>query len=149
MIYFIDEDTSQTNHYRVELELMGNKITHYKDADTAYESIGSLDADDFLIVDVMLAANPDERKSSFLRADTDDYKTTGLLLLERLFNKYPAFPKSRVLLISQASILRLIDKINLFCRQHNVAFKGKDEFESNAHFGRIVETMLNNSREEK
>lgn len=149
MIYFIDEDTSQTSHLRLELELSGNAVKHYKDADTAYEAICELFPNDFLIVDVMLAANPDETKSIYGRAESDDYKTTGLLLLEKLFMKFPNFPKSRVLLISQASILRIIERIQSFCKVYGVVFKGKDEFESNADFGSTVQRMLDNDKEGK
>jgi len=84
MIYFVDEDFRKLRVLVSELRINGFDATILRDADSAYHQLVSEKKAniDLVIIDVMLAVNPDISKSRYTRANTDDYHKTGLLLLE-------------------------------------------------------------------
>ena len=147
MIYIIDEDYNQMQAWLFELLLSNLEYKYLPDADAALRNITILDSKDILVVDVMLAVDANEARSSFSRDLTDDYKTTGLAFLKKMFDQYPEFPKSRVLLVSQASVPRTIERIKAFSTQYGVWFKPKGDYGSVREFAEDIVNMMNDEGE--
>ena len=67
MIYIIDEDYNQMQAWLFELLLSNLEYKYLPDADAALRNITILDSKDILVVDVMLAVDANEARSSLSR----------------------------------------------------------------------------------
>ncbi len=141
MIYIIDEDYNDLQSFAIELKLRNYSVELIRDADAAFEKLKDAKDIELAIVDVMLAtASQDE--SIFSIAETDYFKITGLVLIEKLsiVNK-DFFPKKSVL-FSHAVTRNLIDKINIFSKENSVPFLSKNIFSNTFNFANEIEKIL-------
>lgn|ERR1700690_1302493 len=144
MIYFIDEDIAQLRPFRAELTFRGYEVTTLPDADSAFSVLVKANPESLqlAIIDVMLAANPDERASRYQRSNTNNFHKTGLLLLEDLIHFNPTtFPKHAAFL-THATNNDLIAEIDSVVHKHHIPFLRKRDFESALAFGERIETIL-------
>ena len=139
-ILFVDESSHEVAPFTLELSLRGMEVVHCLDADECLRRIETDANFDLLILDVMLAVDPDCKRSSFSREDTNDFLFTGLVLAQRIRNLYKDLPivfftsSSSSILISQ--IDRTIESIG-----HSTVLY-KHQFSSPLEFGEIVYTLI-------
>lgn len=146
MIYFVDEDEIQLKPLLLELALRNYQTQQILNADEALKLLGGISDDDFLFIDVMLAANPDESKSAFTRDQTEDYKTTGLQLTERIIKERPNFPVKHIVLMSQAASRSMKGTINAFVKKHAVRYISKSAYDDPMTFGDEVEKIIKEAK---
>ena len=142
MIYLVDEDINQNKAFVMEMHLRDMEVQQVCNADKAMEEIVELREDDFLLIDVMLSADPEEDRSQFNREDTKDFKITGIRLLEKLFKKFPSFPKSHGILFSQASGPDVVFEIKRFVHSQGCSWMYKNEFDDPLQFGDALEKII-------
>jgi hypothetical protein len=142
MIYVIDEDINQMRPFVIEMEIRGYAVKQIGNADLALEEINSLQSEDLLLVDVMLATNPDEKKSRFDREKTMDFKITGICLVNQLFKKFPIFPKYRAILFTQASSESMRAIIRKNSSELGCTYFYKNSFDDPMQFGDKIEKII-------
>lgn len=144
MIYFVDEDYSQIKPFAFELAMRGHEVETLADADAAFLRLHKIkvEAVDLVIIDIMLAANPDPVRSKFTRDRTHNFKVTGLILLEELMQHNAAVFPAKSLFFSMASSRDLIRKIRGFCEKNNVQYLDKDSFNTCYDFGEKIDEIL-------
>ncbi len=97
------------------MKLRNHSVELIRDADAAFKKLKSAKDIELAIIDVMLAtASQDE--SIFTIFETDNFKTTGLSLVEKLSKENNAFPR-KALLFSHAVTKSIIDKIEIFAKK--------------------------------
>ena len=146
MIYIIDEDINQIKSFVMEIHLKGHDNKQLTDADQALEQITSLNKNDILLVDVMLATNPHINQSSFARDETRDFMLTGLILLRKMFQKYPEFPRKRAILFSQASSKTILEEIYRFTQETGCSFLSKNTYNNISEFGNAIDKIINGGK---
>lgn len=146
MIYFIDEDDIQLRPFRLELALRDLESELIENADDALKQVERFTSSDYVFVDVMLAAWPNEEQSAFGREETDGYKTTGLVLVGRMLQAIAdqkcALPTSHIVLMSQAASPTTRSKIDIFAKHHGLRFIPKSQFDDPCMFGEQVEAIV-------
>jgi CheY-like chemotaxis protein len=142
ILYFVDEDQCQLSPLLLELSFREYKAQHVLNADAAVQKLVDVQQEDFLFVDVMLAAASDESKSVFKREETDDFKTTGLRLVEIVRKDRPDFPTRHIVLMSQAASQVMVEKIRVFAKKHGLRFLQKNAFDDAWTFADEVEKIV-------
>ena len=144
MIYFIDEDVIQIKPFVLELELRGHDVEIISNADKAFIKFKDNDFADveLIIIDVMLAVEPNEHKSIFTRIETDDFKITGIILLQRLKDQNPKIFPSKALFFTMATSPELLTTVKAACQKYSVKMLHKSEFPTPYEFGEEVEKHL-------
>jgi CheY-like chemotaxis protein len=111
-------------------------------ADEALRCASTFTSADFLFIDVMLAVAADETKSQFARTETDDYKLTGLKLVEKLRAKNPALQVKHMILMSQSASKKLKDRIRQFADDSGIRYIQKSAYDDPVSFGDDVMTIV-------
>ncbi len=142
MFYVIDEDEIQLKPLRLELDLRGIANELIPNADEALRLLPTFQPTDYLAIDVMLAVNPEEGRSSFSRDETEDYKLTGLKLVEKIVAAPSNFPLSHIILMSQAASKRMIDRIAQFAKQHGIIWLSKSAYDDPVPLGDQIESII-------
>lgn len=146
MIYFVDEDYRKLRALVSELKFNGYEAKIIRDADTAFIELSEVTPDvvDLVLIDVMLAAKPDENNSKYPRDKTDDYHKTGLLLLEDLVHVNPdVFPKKAAYL-THASNKELISLITISVKKHDIKMLRKKDYDTAYDFGETIVEIIGN-----
>lgn len=139
-ILFVDESVHEVAPFTTELSLRGIEVVHCQDADEGLRKIET-DADFSLVVlDVMLSADPDPRRSSFSREDTDNFRCTGLVLAQRIRNLHNELPIVFFTSTSTSKIISLIDRTVEAIGHSTVIYKY--DFRSAHEFGDIMGTLI-------
>lgn len=145
MIYFIDEDEIQLRPFLLEMALRNFETHHILTADDAIQSLDNITANDFLFIDVMLAANSDETKSVFKRDQTEDYKTTGLALAQMILTLRKDIVPGHIVLMSQAASQKMKSTIKAFAKKYCLKYIAKSLYDDPMSFGDEVERILRGS----
>ncbi len=145
-MYIVDEDEIQMKPLRLELSLRDISVEQMLSADDMIRRMSTFNSDDYFLIDVMLAVDTDERNSAFSRAETDDYKITGLRLVERLLNDRKDIPPSHIVLMSQAASKPMKDQIKSFAQRHRVRFVAKSAYDDPMSFGNEVEATIKTTK---
>lgn len=144
MIYFVDEDYRKLRALVSELKFNGYEAKIIRDADTAFVELSevTLEAVDLVLIDVMLAANADEKNSKYPRDKTDDYHKTGLLLLDDLVHINPTvFPK-KASYLTHASNNELISLITISAKNHDIKMLRKKDYDTAYDFGQNIVKII-------
>ncbi len=144
MIFFVDEDFRQLRALVSELAFRNIIVEVIPDADQAYDRLSEVKVSevDLVLVDVMLAASPNEALSRYSRARTDDYHKTGLLLLDDLCEVNPVVFPSRAVYFTHANNGTLVAAVERSASQNKVPLLKKKDFNTAHHFGDAIEKLV-------
>jgi len=142
MIWFVDEDEIQLKPLRLGLTLHGLSSEQIVNADEALAALDHIAPDDFIFIDVMLAAAADESQSQFKREETADYKLTGLLLADKILERRKDIRAERLVLMSQAASTAVISAVDAFCRRRGLKWVKKSAYDDPNTFADEIEQML-------
>jgi ActR/RegA family two-component response regulator len=141
MIYIVDEDIANLRAYVCELEFRELKVKQLQHADAGFKKLTSMtESWEFAVIDVMLgtAANG----SGFTRADTEDFVTTGLSLIEKIRAKMGDETLKKIVIFSMASSQDVVQKITAFADKTGIKYLRKSEYSNPADFGDFIEGQL-------
>ena len=147
MIYFIDEDTMENEHFVIELEERGYEVKIIENADDGLKELKKAKVNEVeaVILDVMLATDEKE-KSSFGARETGNFVTTGLVLLDRISNiwreKKMKHLIKRVILISAAQEEQLIRDILGKANEYKISFLKKIDYSNSIDFADDIERVI-------
>ena len=142
MVFIIDEDEIQMRPFMLELALRGIDAEQLLTADEALRRASHFGREDIFLVDVMLAVDVDAASSVFSRTSTDDYKITGLQLVDVLRKERPDLPPRNFILMSQAASSRMKDVIRRFASTQGVAYISKSAYDDPLTFGEEIQKKL-------
>ncbi len=151
MIYFIDEERWLVKPFCDELKRRDYAVRNITMANEAYRELadpGPEQAEvDLVIIDVMLATDPDDELSQtlFTRAETDDFLRTGLVLLKLLVEKRPDIFPSRAVIFSGAGNSKLVERIEKVCKGYSIAFLKKGEYVTGFDFADAIEKIISDT----
>jgi len=127
MIYFVDEDVPYAKEFSLPLILRGFEVKIISNADKAIEVLETAENIQLVVLDIMLATG-DAKTSKFSAGDTENFLTTGLLVIEYLSNvRSSIFPKT-VVVLSSAGKVNLVSEITRVCHDAKIQYLKKSDY---------------------
>ncbi len=147
MIYFVDEDVNEMIPFAIELENRGYKYKMLSNADEGFAELVSATDVQAVILDVMLATE-EKSKSRFDAIRTNNFVTTGLVLLDDLVEQYIVrnctdLPR-KVIIFSAAQRREIVGKIEEKATQYEISYLDKKEYDDTFTFAEKVEEIMKN-----
>jgi len=142
VIYFIDENLGEAEAWAIDLRMNGFEIVHIRNADQAYSQLVKANNYELVIIDVMLAADDNDRSPRYTRDRTDDYLLTGIVFVDDLAQACGHELVNRCVFLSQTGEDRLIKEIEQAARRHDIPFWRKFEFSDPSEFTAKVRNRL-------
>ena len=145
MIYYVDEDIDETDPFVVELMKAGYNVKILNNADTAFEALIEADDIEVVILDVMLAT-AGGNVSRYSAKDTNDFVTTGLVLLDDLTQQYKAkgedvIPK-RVIIFSGAQQEDVKTRIENAAKKYHLQYLDKKDYDDSFSFIDKIDSII-------
>ncbi len=147
MIYFVDEDVNEMIPFAIELENRGYPYKMLSNADEGFVALVTATDVQAIILDVMLATE-EKTKSRFDSISTNNFVTTGLVLLDDLVEQYKSrkcndIPK-KVVIFSAAQRKDLVGKIEDKAAQYGISYLDKKDYDDTYSFAEKLEEIMKN-----
>jgi hypothetical protein len=142
LVVLIDEERYFAETVQAFLEIEGFTVQHFSDASTAFQSLSgrtSIPKEFCMLVDVALAAGTDREMFSEVR--TEKYLTTGLVLIDELFNRTPIWQHhaNSIILYTAHYTTALWDRIADFASSRSLSVWQKRPNASGAEIVALVQ----------